>query len=154
LLQAVPTSLFAKIFRLHQDDQLVGEVDTSLWGDRARMEVEEGSYDLHRERFCAGDFLLEGDGKLIARASRPSWYRCTLEVELPNRRLTLRKVSPWKRRFELFEGEKPVGSVYPLGLFSRRTHIDLPDDWPLAVRGFLFWLVFLAWKREESAPIV
>ena len=153
MLQAVPTNFLAKTFRLHQDDRLVGEVDTSLWRERARLDVETGSYDFHRERFCAGDFLLEGDGKLIARASKPNWYKCTLEVEVPNHRLTLRKVSPWKRRFELFEGEKQVGSVYPLGLFSRRTQIDLPDDWPIAIRGFLFWLVFLAWQGEEVAAI-
>jgi hypothetical protein len=151
LLQAVATNFLAKTFRLHQDDRLVGEVDTSLWRERARLEVEDGTYDLHRERFCAGDFLLEGGGKLIARATKPKWYRCTLEVELPNRHLTLRKVSPWKRRFALFEGENQVGSVYPMGLFSRRTQIDLPNDWPLAIRGFLFWLVILAWKREEVA---
>jgi hypothetical protein len=96
---------------------------------------------------------MERDGKVIARASKPSFFKCTLEVELPNRRLTLRKLSPWKRRFGLFEGEKQIGNISPLGSFSRRAQIDLPADWPMAIRGFLFWLVFLSWQREEVAAI-
>ncbi len=151
-MQAVPTNLFCTNFRLQQDDRLVGEVDPSIWRDTARLELEDGSYELYRERFCAGDFLLEQDGRVIARASKPSVFKCRFEVELPNRRgVVLRKLSPWNRRFGLFDGENQIGSVYPLGLFARRTQIDLPSDWPLATRSFLFWLAFLMWKRQNAA---
>ncbi len=151
MLEAVPTNLFGMNFRLQQQNQLVGEVNNSSWRERARLELEEGSYELHRERFCAGDFLLERDGKVIARASKPSAFKCRFEVELPNRRVVLRKISPWRLRFGLFEGENQIGSVYSLGWFTRRIQIDLPADWPLAIRSFLFWLVFLMLKRQNAA---
>jgi len=151
MLEAIPKSIFSTTFRLHQQNQLLGEFDTSIWRDRAQLELEDGSYQLYRLGHFSGDFILEHDGQVVARASKPSAFQCTFEVELPNRRLVLRKGSSWNRRFELFEGEKKVGSIYPLGVFTSRTSIDLPDDWPLPIRVFLFWLAFLIWKRQQAA---
>lgn len=151
MLEAIPTSLFAKNIRLQQKNELVGEVDVSVWREKARLELQEGSYDLRREGFCTGDFLLERDGNVIARATRPSIFQCSFEVDLPNRHLTFRKLSMWKRSFGLFDGDKQIGGVYPQGIFSKRSSIDLPSDWPLANRAFIFWLAFLVWKRQNAA---
>jgi hypothetical protein len=150
-LEAVPKNWYGVNFHLQQENKLVGEVNNSHWRERARLELEDGSYELRRERFCAGDFFLERDGKVIARASKPSFFKCTFDVELPNRLLSLRKISRWKLRFGLFEGEKQIGSVYALGSFGRRMEIDLPADLSLPVRSFLFWLVFLIWRRQQQA---
>jgi hypothetical protein len=151
MLEAVPTNIFCRTFRVQQDDRLVGEVSTSIWRDKAQLELEDGTYDLFRERKFSGDFLLEHNGDLIASATKPSVFHNRFEVELPNRNLVLRKLSPLNRRFGLFDGEKQVGSIYPVGLFTRRSKIDLPAEWPLPVRVFLFWLVFLIWKRQNAA---
>jgi hypothetical protein len=51
----------------------------------------------------------------------------------------------------LFDGDKQIGSVYPAGHFTRRSMIDLPGDWPLATRIFVFWLVFVMWRRQQAA---
>ena len=74
MLEAIPTSLFSKNIRLQQQNELVGEVDVSVWREKARLELQEGTYELRREGFCSGDFLLEQDGKVIARATKTS--RC------------------------------------------------------------------------------
>ena len=151
MLEAVPTNLFAKTIRLQQKNELVGEVDVSMWREKARLELQEGTYTLRREGFCTGDYLLERDGNVIARAIKPSFFQCSFEVDLPTRHLTVRKLSMWNRRFGVFDGEKQVGSVYPQGIFTKRSSIDLPADLPLAERIFVFWLAFLVWKRQESA---
>ncbi len=57
----------------------------------------------------------------------------------------------WNRRFGLFDRDKQIGGIYPLGLFSRRANIDLPTEWPLPTKAFLFWLALLMWKQEQSA---
>jgi hypothetical protein len=36
-------------------------------------------------------------------------------------------------------------------MFSRRANIDLPAEWPLPTRAFLFWLALLMWKQEQAA---
>jgi hypothetical protein len=151
MLEAVPTNVFSTNFRLQQQNQLLGEVDTSIWREKGQLELEDGTYQLYREGPFSGDFILEHNGKLVARASKPSALRNRFEVELPNQRLVMRKLSVWNRSFGLFDGEKQVGSIYPIGIFTRRSNIDLPADWPLPIRIFLFWLAFLMWKRQNQA---
>ena len=151
MLEAIPTDIFSTNFRLQQQNQLLGEVDASILREKARLELEDGTYLTYRERTFSGDFVLEHDGKIVARAAKPSALQNRFEVELPNRHLVLRKLSIWNRRFGLFDGEQQIGSIYPLGLFTRRANIDLPGDWPLAIRVFLFWLVFIMWKRQNGA---
>ena len=65
MLAIVPTSLFAKNFRLEQDNALIGEPDNSLWREHATLELEEGTYELFRERNWTGDFLLERNGNIV-----------------------------------------------------------------------------------------
>lgn len=38
MLEAVPKSIFSSKFRLHQQNALLGELDTSLWREKARIE--------------------------------------------------------------------------------------------------------------------
>lgn len=151
MLEAIPKSIFSTCFRLQQQDQLLGEVSTSIWHEKARVELEDGTYLLSREGHFSGDFLLEHNGKLVARASKPSAFHNRFEVEVLGRLMVLRKLSSWNRRFGLFDGDKQIGSIYPLGHFSSRAGIDLPGDWPVPIRVFLFWLVFILWKRQQAA---
>lgn len=151
MLEAIPTDIFSTNFRLQQQNELLGEVDTSILREKARVELEEGTYQLYRERPFSGDFVLEHNGKIVASATKPSVLQNRFEVELPDRRLVLRKLSMWSRRFGLFDGEKQIGSIYPVGIFTRRSNIDLPGDWPLAIRVFLFWLAFVIWRRRNQA---
>jgi hypothetical protein len=151
MLEAIPTNIFSSNFRLQQNDNLLGEVEASIWRDRAVLEIGEGTYQLYREGQFSGDFVLEHNGNVVARARKPSLFRNQFEVELPNQLLLLRKLTPLSRRFGLFDGERQLGSVYPLGIFTRRSNIDLPSDWPLAIRVFVFWLAFVIWKRQNAA---
>ena len=151
MLEAIPTNIFSSNFRLQQNDNLLGEVEASIWRDRAVLEIGEGTYQLYREGQFSGDFVLEHNGNVVARARKPSLFRNQFEVELPNQLLLLRKLTPLSRRFGLFDGVRQLGSVYPLGIFTRRSNIDLPSDWPLAIRVFVFWLAFVIWKRQNAA---
>jgi hypothetical protein len=150
MLEAVPTGIFSNRYRFHQEGELMGEFDPSAWRERAQLELEDGTYELYREGTFSGDFVIELNGKIVARATKPSAFRGTFNIELPDKHLILRKHSVWSRNFILFEGEMEVGAIRPLGIFSRRTNIELPGQWPLALQIFVFWLAFLMWKREEA----
>lgn len=151
MIEAIPTDLLSTNFRIEQQDRLVGEIDTSIWRDKAALELEEGSYQLYREGFVSGDFVLERDGKVIARASKPSVFENRFEVDIPGHHLVMRKLAILRREFGLFEGDKQIGKIYPLGIFTRHSRVDLPADWPLSSRVFVFWLAFVVWKRQNAA---
>jgi hypothetical protein len=153
MLEASVTGILPLTFQLRQQDKLLGELSISLWRGKGRLELQEGTYQLYREGWVSGDFLLELDGKVVARASKPSALRNRFEIDLPDRQVVLRKPSSYDRRVIVLDREREIGSVYPLGAFTRRTAIDLPDDWPLPSRAFLFWIVFNVWKRPNQIEI-
>lgn len=153
MLEAVATGILPLRFQFRQQNRLLGELATSFWRGNGQLELEEGTYELYREGWFSGDFLLELDGKVVARASKPSAFQNRFEVEMPNRRVVLHKPSSYNRLVILLDGEKQIGSIYPLGVFTRRTGIDLPDDWPLPIRVFLFWIVFTIWKRPNQVDV-
>ena len=151
MLEVIPENIFSTRFRFQQENQLLGKIDNSVWREKARVELKDGTYLLYREGRFSGYFLIEHNGRLVARASKPSALRNTFEVEVAGRLLVLRQLSIWKRRFGLFNGDKQIGSIYPLRVLSRQAHIDVPGDLPLPIRVFLFWLVFIVWKRQSQA---
>jgi hypothetical protein len=153
-MEAIATGIFNLKFRLvGQNQRLLGELETSLWTSNGQLELEEGTYRLYREGWFSGEFLLELNGEVIARATKPSAFRNRFEIETPDRQLVLLKPSSINRRLIVVEGEKEVGSIYPLGVFTRRTHVDLPDAWPVPIQAFVFWIVFNVWKRANAAEV-
>lgn len=151
MLEAIPKNIFSTRFRFQEENQLLGKIDNSIWREKARVELKDGTYLLYREGHFSGYFVIEHNGRLLARASKPSALKNKFEVELAGRTLVLRQLSIWKRRFGLFNGDKQIGSIYPLSVFNRKTLIDVPGDLPLPIRVFLFWLVFIIWKRQRQA---
>jgi hypothetical protein len=159
MLEAIPMNLFATKFQLQQDNRLLGEIAGAFWGENARLELGDGTYGLYKDGLLGGDYVLERKGEIVARASKPSAFKNIFEVQLPDRRLVLRRASAWswnrlrlKRnapRFDLFDAEVPIGSIYPVGPFTRHTIIDLPDNWSLPIRAFLFWLAYISWKSQS-----
>jgi hypothetical protein len=153
-LEAIATGIFNLRSRLlRQNQRLLGELETSFLTSNGQLDLEEGTYQLYRERWMSGDFLLELNGKVVARASKPSAFLNRFEIETPDRQFVLRKPSSINRRLIVLDGAKEIGSIYPLGVFTRRIHVDLPDDWPVPIRAFLFWLVFNVWKRANAAEV-
>jgi hypothetical protein len=152
ILGKFPTSIFSTSARLEQDNTLVGELSLSIWREKARLELEDGTYELRREALLSGEFLLEKDGEVFARASKPSILENRFEIEAPGRALVLRKLSLWHWRYGLFDGDTQIGSISPQpGIFTRRTNIDVPADLPLPTRIFLFWLALIMIRRQSQA---
>ena len=151
MLEAIPTDLLSKNFRLEQDNKLVGELEASIWRCKATLELEEGTYNLSREKLLGGDYLVEHKGTVVARAVKTNVFRDKFAIQIGNRVLEFKKLGWVSRKFGLFDGDQQIGGVYRRGFFSKRANIDLPQEWPLADRVFMFWLAFLMWKRESQS---
>jgi hypothetical protein len=50
------------------------------------------------------------------------------------------------RRFAVFENGRRVGMIKP-GWLKGGGKIDLPPEWTVLDRAFLFWLCALMWRR-------
>ena len=67
MLEAVPTDFLSRNFRLEQESKLVGQLDPSMWRCKATLDLEEGTYNLYREKLLGGDYLLEHNGTSVPR---------------------------------------------------------------------------------------
>src|SRR5258706_15162513 len=118
MLEAVPTNIFSSTFRVQQNDKLLGEVSASIWRDKARLQLEDGTYDLYRVGQFGGDFVIEHNGKLLARATKPSVFQNRFAVEVANQRLVLGKIFPVNPRVGVFGREEEKGDRYLVARFS------------------------------------
>lgn len=148
LLEAVPVS-FSINLQFREDGKMVGEMDRAFVRESARVDLDDGSYSFYRDGLVDGDYLLDGHGQTMARATKPMWWKADIDVELSRRSVKLRKTSVAFRRFAVFEGGKQVGMISPT-LVSGGAKIDLPSDWTLVDRIFLFWLCSLMWRRQPD----
>ena len=108
-------------------------------------------------------YALVFEGVEVARARQPSPWRRQLLVlvrgtmldrrhavaDAPDVRLVLQAERALTRTFEVREADRPIGRLRPLGLFTRRTEVDLPPYLPPAIQAFLFALVAVQWRRTN-----
>lgn len=151
MLEARPKTFLSQDFALTDDGQPVGLLDISGWRERARIALEGREYALYRESWLGGDFMLDRDGRTIARARKPSVLRSAFEARIDDRTYRLEPISFWKRGFAVRRGAETIGTIEPTGTFTRRSLIDLPSELPLPFRVFLFWLALLMWNRQQAA---
>lgn len=150
MIEAVPKSWFSGDYRLQQAPGTVAELDVSGWREKAEFDIHGGHYRLDREKAPSRAFVLMRDTQQLARALKPSAFRSRFEVQVGGRTFEMRR-GGWQSNFTLLDGERQVGSVRRAGVFTRRAIIDLPDDWPLPVQVFVFWLALVIWNREQEA---
>ena len=151
MIEASPKHFFSKDYVLRSSGTTLVVLDVSAWRERARFDLGGHSWQLYRESFFSGRFVLQRGADVVARATKPSALRSRFEVEFGQVTFTLRKLSPFSRRFGVFAGEQRIGGITPASFFSRRVILDLPSDWPAAVHVYVFWLVLLIWNRERAA---
>lgn len=160
MLQAIPKGLFSNDYEIHRDGVRVALLDPSVWRERGEVEIEGKTYELDREGWL-GDFrLLDKMKHPLVTATKPSALRKRFEVSYGEKRYVLEKASLWHSGFALREripggttsgkDVRTVGSIEKAGIFTRRAVLDMPEDWPLPVQVFVFWLVVVIWTREQS----
>ena len=151
MLTATPKRWFSWDFTVQEGSQPIAKIDHSLWREKGTLTIEGKDYRVYREGVMRGEFVLESDGKVLARAEKPSAFRRSFVVTHAGREYTLQAQSALRRPFVLLQGSQEVGWITPQGIFSRKTQVDLPEVLPLPVRVFLLWLTIVLWKRDADS---
>lgn len=151
MLNAVPKNFLSWDFRVLDGGREVAEMDLSLWREKGTLSVEGVPYRVYREGLAGGAFVIEDPGgQVLARAEKPNALRRSFVVEHGGRRLRLEAWSPVGRSFVLRDDQGMIGTVKPDNFITRRATANLPEDFPLPVRIFFLWLVFILWRRDAA----
>jgi hypothetical protein len=151
MLEAKPIGIFSRNFGIEAGGQRIAMLAGSWWREAGEVSIEGQPYRFFREGLMSGDFILEKEGQVVARAVKPSAFSSRFDVELKDRRYSLKRASTFGRAFSVVQDEVVVGSIRRTGWFTGRTIIDLPSDWAVPNQIFAFWLVLIIWKRDDSA---
>lgn len=152
MLQISPMRWFSWDFTVARDGRAVAELDISWWRERGELTVGGDTYAIVRQGFVSSDFTMTApDGGVVATASKPSLLQRRFEVVHGGHTITLEARSIWRRTMDVLLDGRAVGAITPVGAWSRRADVDLPDALPLPVQVFVTWLAVLLWKREQDA---
>ena len=151
MLSAIPNGWFSWDFTIFDDHKAIAKIDLAWVREAGKLYLDGSNYRVYREGLLSGAFILEKEGRVLARAEKPSALFRSFQVEYNDKSFTLEAESPLRRKFVLREGGQTIGSVRPENAFTKRAIIDLPADIALPVRIFMVWLTLILWKREADA---
>jgi hypothetical protein len=151
MLRAIPRSLLSWDFSILEDDVEAAGLTTAWMSEQGRLYVGGVEYNLYRQGWRHGAFVIEGEGAILAQADKPTVFTRRFEVAYDHHALCLAAQSPLTRAFSVYEKDAEIGRIYPDCWFTRKTTIDLPDVIVLPVKAFLFWLVILMWRRAKRS---
>ncbi len=124
------------------------------------FKLDGDRYELRRQHWSGGAFLLECNGRVLLRAHKPSAFKRSFELKHGRERFTVAAGGMWSRAYVLYQGSRVLdqdsrvlGRIERTSWWSQRAEADLPEDLPLVFRVFVVSLVLLMWRREHGAAI-
>jgi hypothetical protein len=151
MLEILPTSWFSWDFTISQGASPIADFGISWWRERGKLTVQGHTFRVYRENMLNGDFVLESERGILARATKPSALRRSFTVQSGAKTYIWRARSAFRRPFVLLEDDREVGAISTRGAWTRRASARFPGDIPLPVQVFLVWLSVLLWKRDSDA---
>jgi hypothetical protein len=151
MLIAIPDGWFSWGFTIFDDQKAIAKIDLAWMREAGELNLDGSNYRVFREGLLSGAFILEKEGRVLARAIKPSALIRSFKVDYNNRSYTLEAETALLRKFLLRGNGQTIGSVRPEHAFTRRAIIDLPADIALPVRIFMVWLTLVLWKREADS---
>jgi hypothetical protein len=120
--------------------------------ETGNIEANGRSFTVEKQGALSGHWTLVEDGNALVEAVKTSPLKRTFEVEGPMGFLDLRATALLKREFSILRSGVLVATIIPEGLLTRRSSIVLyVDDYHWPTISFLFWIVVMCWRRDESA---
>jgi len=151
MIEAVPKHFLSSNYLLSEGREFVTELRLSGWRYyRGNFEIAGVRYELGRERFFRGDFTIFAERRVLARATKPSIFHNCFQLQLFGRNFVLYQHLGGRPTFILFESNREMGRVFQRSVFTRRACIELPDEWPIPIRVFIFWLALVTWNWQAG----
>ncbi len=150
-LKAKPTRWYRWDHVILDGTREVTVLRLSAFRKNGKALIEDIEYQYGRERLLGGSYFVQSNAGFAAKAEKRSIFRDRYIVAFEERVYELRSTSFFKGTYGLFEKEKEVGTITREGFFSTTTFLRLPEDVPIHVMIFLFWLVLQSRQRRSRS---
>ncbi len=142
--------LLSGTFELSENGRPAGRIHLRS-ASKGHLILDGMEWDVRRERAFSRTFVLEQNGRSVARATRTGWFRPAYEVKGEDRRLTLRTAGFSIARFRVLHGDREIGTIARTKLFGRDADADFQEHVPPGLRAFLLFLALATWRRQRQA---
>lgn len=146
-LHARRTRLFSSDYWIQEGTRNLTLLDLARLRSRGEFLLDGASYEFRAEGLLGGSYVLERDGRVVARATRAQLFPLVYRVHAGDRILELHSHPPG-RKFSLRHGDRVTGAIRPAGPFSRSGVAEFQEALAPAVEVFLIALVLLKWRRR------
>jgi len=149
MLTATPTGLLAADFTFGLDGEALGTLRQAKIREKATIELDGVRYTFSNQ-LIGSDFLLEDESRLLAKAKKRRLRRA-FDLTVGTRDLALEVGGTFVKggRYSLSEDGRKIGELVKKPMIRSAT-ARLPDDLPLSVRVWIFWIALMMWRRERS----
>jgi len=151
MLEAAPDSFWSWNFTVRRAGLVVARLSLAAFSERGELDIDGAGYQVARAGWASGAWSMSTDGVPLVSAEKPSAFHRRFEVTVGDQAYTLQARSALGRAFELWAGDRVLGTFEPHGWLSRKLLVDLPDTFSLAVQVFMTWLVIVLWRRAAQS---
>lgn len=146
-LVARPRRWYSSEYRILDGEVEIASLRLKLLRDTGIFQVEGKEYQIDVEGFLRGRFELKEGPMILAKAEKT---RRKFEIRTGGQRMTLEANGLLGRSWDLHVMTGPIGSIRSLGWLKNAAEANLPEELPLPLRVFLFYLVLITWRRQAA----
>ena len=150
MLTCLPQSICSWDYRVPDAPGGGAELYFNHWTDQGRIVVGREEFEVRKGGLFSDRWTLEHGGRGIAETARPNVFFRRFEIEINGLQFTLKAVSPLASGFEILQGDRRLGAIDRVHIFTRRATIECEPEAPELVQLFAFWLVALLWRRQSQ----
>ena len=151
MLTAKPHSCFSWCFYILDENQnCIADISQHWLREQGQFCIGPACFSVRRDGFLNGTFSLQLNGSVLATARKTGMFTPGFDIQIGNDFCHLAAEHLFTRRFMLTRQGQYLGEVRPLHLFTRQATISFPEEIPVAIRIFLFWLVLILWRRASN----
>ena len=148
-LEGEPLHWFSHDYRVRRNGEELTLIDLAF-RSRGEFVLQGERYDFRREHLLARSYILEQDGRVVARAERTSLIPSRYRITVTDRQLTLKPRMPGQT-WLVQHGDRTIGEVRRRQLFSRAFIAEFREPLTLVAEVFVLAVVVVRWRARARA---
>lgn len=146
--EIVPAGFFSRHFQLQRNGQIVTQLEMGVFREACTFGLGGHEFEIRRVSWWRDQFRLSTGGTPVCEVERAVWSR-RFEITAAEERWTLMRAGLFSRDFRLLAGERVIGTIRPVGWFSRRRVADFADTVPPPIQVLSIFLVLIVNRRRQ-----
>jgi hypothetical protein len=143
--------LWAGRWEIRRGDDIVATLVMRLLRERCTIDADGITVEGERAGLLKPVYTLRNGERTVATVRKTSTIRTRYALDLGGAEITIRQRGWTGRQFLVARGDEQIGSVRRRGWWGQHAEINLPPEWPLGLKIFVFWIIALAWRRQDAA---